>query len=122
MLLIRGALALLLAAQDTTAEPVVIDVRIGRLTNSTVQAYRVGTEVLLPLSRFFELAEIRSHLSADGRLEAYLEPGNRRLVIDARSDTLRMLRFTAGELYLGSERLGELLRVRFVIDWADLTA
>src|SRR6266704_5530079 len=74
--------------RNTAPEPVVIDLRIGRITGTTVQAYRVRSEVLLPLSQFFQLAEIRHRLTPDGRLEATVDPGNRRIVIDPRSDSM----------------------------------
>jgi hypothetical protein len=138
MLLVRAPLALLAALhvqvpQDTTPEPVVIDLRIGRITGTTVQAYRVRSEVLLPLSQFFQLAEVRHRLTPDGRLEATVDPGNRRIVIDPRSDSMlyadhavrierEFMRFEAPELYVGSERLGDLLGVMFAVDWSDLTA
>jgi len=121
--------------RDTAPEAVVIDLRIGRITGTTVQAYRVRSEVLLPLSQFFQLAEIRHRLTPDGRLEATVDPGNRRIVIDPRSDSMEygnrrvhiereFIRFEASppELYVGSERLGDLLGVMFVVDWSDLTA
>jgi hypothetical protein len=119
--------------QDTTPEPVVIDLRIGRITGTTVQAYRVRSEVLLPLSQFFQLVEIRHRLTPDGRLEATVDPGNRQIVIDPRGDSMQygdhrvhvereFIRFEAPELYVGSERLGDLLGVLFAVDWADLTA
>ncbi|HYT63660.1 MAG TPA: carboxypeptidase-like regulatory domain-containing protein [Gemmatimonadales bacterium] len=118
---------------DTAPEPVVIDLRIGRITGTTVQAYRVRSEVLLPLSQFFQLAEIRHRLTPDGRLEATVDPGNRRIVIDIRSDTMQygdhrvriereFIRFESSELYVGSERLGDLLGVMFSVDWSELTA
>ncbi len=65
--------------QDTVPELVVIDLRIGRITGTTVQAYRVRSEVLLPLSQFFQLVEIRHRLTPDGRLEATVDPGNLRI-------------------------------------------
>src|SRR5438876_4364274 len=119
--------------QDTVPEPVVIDLRIGRITGTTVQAYRVRSEVLLPLSQFFQLVEIRHRLTLDGRLEATVDPGNRRIVIDSRSDSMQygdrrvriereFIRFESAELYVGSERLGDLLGLMFVVDWSDLTA
>ena len=119
--------------QDTVPEPVVIDLRIGRITGTTVQAYRVRSEVLLPLSQFFQLVEIRHRLTLDGRLEATVDPGNRRIVIDPRSDSMQygdrrvriereFIRFESAELYVGSERLGDLLGLMFVVDWSDLTA
>jgi hypothetical protein len=121
------------APRDTAPEAVVVDLRIGRITGATVQAYRVRSEVLLPLSQFFQLAEIRHRLTPDGRLEATVDPGNRRIVIDPRSDSMEygdrrvriereFIRFEAPELYVGSERLGDLLGVMFVVDWSDLTA
>ena len=118
---------------DTAPEPVVIDLRIGRVTGTTVQAYRVRSEVLLPLSQFFQLAEIRHRLTPDGRLEATVDPGNRRIVIDIRSDTMQygdhrvhiereFIRFESSELYVGSERLGDLLGLMFSVDWSEMTA
>src|SRR5216117_2697740 len=119
--------------RDSAPEAVVIDLRIGRIAGTTVQAYRVRSEVLLPLSQFFQLAEIRHRLTPDGRLEATVDPGNRRIVIDPRSDSMQygdrrvriereFIRFESAELYVGSERLGDLLGVMFVVDWSDLTA
>jgi len=121
------------APRDTAPEAVVVDLRIGRITGTTLQAYRVRSEVLLPLSQFFQLAEIRHRLTPDGRLEATVDPGNRRIVIDPRSDSMEygdrrvriereFIRFETPELYVGSERLGDLLGVMFVVDWSDLTA
>src|SRR5256886_9751410 len=118
---------------DTAPEPIVIDLRIGRIIGTTVQAYRVRSEVLLPLSQFFQIAEIRHRLTPDGRLEATVDPGNRRIVIDIPSDTMQygdhrvriergFIRFESSELYVGSERLGDLLGVMFSVDWAELTA
>ena len=119
--------------QDTAPEPVVIDLRVGRITGTTVQAYSVRSEVLLPLSQFFQLVEIRHRLTPDGRLEATVDPGNVRLVIDPRSDSMQygerrvriereFIRYESSELYVGSERLGDLLGVMFGVDWSDLTA
>src|SRR6266545_4947801 len=116
-------------AQDTTPEPVVIDLRVGRITGTTVQAYRVRSEVLLPLSQFFQLVEVRHRLTPDGRLEATVDPGNRHIVIDPRSDSMEygdrrvhiepeFIRFESGELYVGSERLGNLLGLLFAVDWS----
>jgi hypothetical protein len=118
--------------RDTEPEPVVIDLRVGRITGMTVQAYRVRSEVLLPLSQLFQLVEIRHRLMG-GRVEATVDPGNRRIVIDPRSDTMwyadhrvhiepEFRRFDAGEVYIGAERLGDLLGVLFAVDWADLSA
>src|SRR5436309_8642506 len=133
MLALLAALPLgAVAPRDTTPEAVVIELRIGRITGTTVQAFRVRTEVLLPLSQFLQLVEIRHRLSPEGRLEAAVDPGNRRIVIDVRRDTMQFgdrqvriepefRRFEGGELYVGAERLGDLLGLRFAVDWAELT-
>src|SRR5882762_7354289 len=139
MLLLRAPLLLVAALhahqvpRDTAPEPVVIDVRVGRITGMTVQAYRVRSEVLLPLSQFFQLVELRHRVTPDGRLEATVDPGNVAIIIDPRSDSMQygdrrvriereFIRFESPELYVGSERLGDLLGVMFVVDWSDLTA
>ena len=134
MLALLAALTLgAVAPQDTTPEAVVIELRIGRVTGTTVQAYRVRSEVLLPLSQFFQLVEVRHRLTPDGRLEATVDPGNVRIVIDPRSDSMQygarrvrieheFIRYESAELYVGSERLGDLLGVMFAVDWSDLTA
>src|SRR5882762_2877436 len=90
MLALLAALSLgAVAPRDTTPEAVVIELRIGRITGTTVQAYRVRSEVLLPLSQFFQLVEIRHRLTLEGRLEATVDPGNLPIVIDPRSDSMR---------------------------------
>src|SRR6266446_3697179 len=134
MLALLAALSLgAVVAQDTVPEPVVIDLRIGRITSTTVQAYRVRSEVLLPLSQFFQLVEIRHRLTPDGRLEETMDPGNVPIIIDPRSDSMQygarrvkiereFIRYESSELYVGSERLGDLLGVMFAVDWSDLTA
>ena len=117
---------------DTVPEPVIVELRIGRIAQSTVQGFRVRTEVLLPLSQLLQLVEIRHRLTPEGRLEATMDPGNRRIVIDVRRDTMQFgdrqvriepefRRFEGGELYVGAERLGDLLGLRFGVDWAELT-
>src|SRR2546423_1250890 len=126
-------LAAVAALQAAPAEQVVIDLRIGRITGATVEAYRVRSEVLLPLSQFFQLAEIRHRLTPDGRLEANVDPGNIHIIIDPRSDSMvfgdrrvrlerEFIRSQGTELYVGSERLGDLLGILFAVDWSDLSA
>ncbi len=119
--------------QDSVAKPVLLELRIADLAAMTVQAYRVRTEALLPLAQFLSLAEARYRLSPDGELEASIAPGPRRLLVAAGSDTLtlgdRRVRLEAefrlfkdGELYVGAERLGDLLGTAIVVDWSGLTA
>ena len=119
-------------APADTAEPILVELRLGHVAGRTVAAFRVRTEVLLPLTQLLQLAEIRYRLSATGRIDAIVDPGGRRLVIDARADTMsygpRRVRlepeyrsFRDGELYVGAERLGDLLGSPFVVDFSDLT-
>lgn len=119
--------------QDSVPEPVLLELRIADLASVTVQAFRVRTEALLPLAQFLSLAEARYRLSPEGVLEASLAPGPRRLLVAAGSDTMmlgeRRVRlepefrlFKDGELYVGAERLGDLLGIAIVVDWSGLTA
>ena len=119
-------------ARPDTAEPILAELRLGHVASRTVAALRVRTEVLLPLTQFLQLAEIRYRVSSTGRLEATVDPGGRRLVIDAGGDTMsygaRRVRlepeyksFRDGELYVGAERLGDLLGSPFVVDFSELT-
>jgi hypothetical protein len=120
------------AAPSDTAEPILVELRLGHVASRTVSALRVRTEVLLPLTQVLQLAELRYRLSAAGRVDATVDPGGRRLVIDAGSDTMsygaRRVRlepeyrtFRDGELYVGAERLGDLLGSPFVVDFSELT-
>jgi hypothetical protein len=113
-------------------EPVVVELRIGRLASRTVPAYRLGSEALVPLTQFLQLAEVLFRLTPEGRLEATLDPGRQRLVIDAARDTMslgahrvpvepRFRRFEEGEIYVGAERLGDVLGLQLHVDWAELT-
>jgi hypothetical protein len=119
--------------QDSVAKPVLLELRIANLASTTVQAYRVRTEALLPLAQLLSLAEARYRLSPDGVVDASIAPGPRRLLVSAASDTMtlgeRRVRLEAefrlfkdGELYVGAERLGDLLGTAIVVDWPGLTA
>ena len=104
---------------------------MGRLASRTVNAIRLNNDVLLPLSEFFDLAEIRFQIPSPGLFDAILQPGNLHLIIDSKTDSLTLAKRTIaappnsllgkeGEVYLSSALLGSLLNVRFVIDWSDL--
>ena len=120
------------APGDTAPEPVLLELQLGRLASRTVQAFRVRSEALVPMSDLLQLAEVRYVLSPAGRLEATIDPGGRKLIIDARLDTMsfgdhrvrleaEFRLFRNGELYVGAERLGDLLGVRIVVSWVELT-
>ena len=116
---------------DTVAQAVMVELVIGRLAGRTVPGYRVRTEALLPLSQFLQMAEIPFRLSPDGRLEAFVDPGQVPIVVDAASDTMvygsrrltippEFKRFLDAELYVGAERLADLLGLRITVDWNEL--
>jgi hypothetical protein len=118
------------AAADSL-EQVIIDFRLGRLDARTVPAIRAGERALVPVSTLLEMAEIRFTLRPDSVLEGVVQPGDVRLTIDARADTMRYgarrvavgaaQRVVAdGELYVDAGALGELLGVSFVVRWDDL--
>jgi hypothetical protein len=118
---------------DSSVMPVLMELRIGELSSTTVQAYRVGTEALLPLARLLTLAEARYHLTPDGVVEASLPPGPRRFLAALGRDTMSLgdrhvplesgaLLFRDGEVYVACHRLGELLGTAIVVDWGELSA
>src|SRR5690242_21631091 len=48
------------------SEPVIVELQIGRIASRTVQAYRVGTEALVPMSVFRSeehTSELQSHVN-----------------------------------------------------------
>jgi hypothetical protein len=120
------------AVTDSAPEAVVVDLRLGKLAATTVQAFRVGDEVLMPLGAFFDLAEIGHGPVVNGRLVATLQPGDRPFVADARGGTVsagethislgpRGLSADAAEVYLSATALAKLLDVGLRVDWAELS-
>src|SRR5438034_156199 len=117
---------------DSEPEPVLVELQVGRAASRTVSAYRVGAEALLPVTTLLQLGEAGYRLSLDGRLEATVNPGGRRLLIDVHRDTMSLGArrveiepayrfFHDNELYVGARRLGELLESRILVDWGELS-
>src|SRR5438477_4580065 len=77
------------AAEDSL-EAVIVELRMGRLASRTVQAFRQRTEALIPITEVLQLGEVAYRLTPEGRLEAVVNPGGRRLVIDAHRDTMAL--------------------------------
>src|SRR5437879_13886489 len=71
-----------------SVEAVIVELRMGRLASRTVQAFRQRTEALIPITEVLQLGEVAYRLTPQGRLEAVVNPGGRRLIIDAHRVTL----------------------------------
>src|SRR5439155_1564746 len=75
---------------DSVPEPVLVELQVGRAASRTVSAYRVGAEALLPVTTLLQLGEAGYRLSLDGRVEATVNPGGRRLLIVVHRDTMSL--------------------------------
>jgi hypothetical protein len=128
-LLMLSLLSSRLAGQEV--ERVLIELRLGRIATRTVEAFRSGDEVLLPLGTFFELAELRAVHRPDGTLEGLVQPGNVPLLVDPASRTLTLgktrkqlargdVYSNEQEIYLGSATLGRALSLEINLDWSEL--
>ncbi len=117
------------AAQQ--AEPVLIELQLGRLTSRTVEAFRSGDAALVPVGAFFDLAEIHGSRHTDGTLEALVQPGNVPLVLDPASKSLRLgkdrialtpdeLQASPIDIYLDTRVLGRALQLDWDVSWEDL--
>ena len=135
MRLLAAALAMVavvtpLAAQEPRVEPVLVELKLGRLAQRTVPAHRSGNDALIPLTPFFELAELRVQRTPD-RIIAIVQPGNRRLevrtaaqflTLDGRKTALspRELLLQDEEVFLSARILGSALKLTWDISWDDL--
>ena len=118
------------SAQDARIEPVLVQLKLGRLVERTVTAHRSGSDALIPLGPFFELAELKVQQDPS-RVVAIVQPGNRRfevrvaervLSLDGRNTALtpRELLVQDGETYLSTRTLGTALELQWEISWEDL--
>ncbi|MEO8140062.1 MAG: hypothetical protein ABI742_10465 [Gemmatimonadota bacterium] len=117
--------------QAAAAEPILIELQLGRIATRTVEAYRMGDQALVPISVFFELAEIRSNRRADGTIEAMVQPGNVPLVLEPASRTLRLgkektslssdqLVSTDHDIYVSTKVLARAFNLEWDVSWPDL--
>ena len=101
--------------QGQDPEPVLVEMRLGRIAARTVAAYQVDRDVLIPLLAFFDLAELRSRREPDGTLTAIFQPGNTefrltpagaRLTVAGRERPLTSREFLSrpDDLYLSASR------------------
>jgi len=129
--LLSGPAAISLQGQEGHPEPVLVQLRLGRIAERTVEAYRLGDEALLPVRSFFELAELRIEALPDSTLEGLLQPGNVRFVVDPGRRRIQIGRekadipadqlvIGADELFIGARTLREALGLEWAISWSDL--
>lgn len=113
------------------AEPVLVELQLGRLAGRTMEAFRVGDAALIPVGAFFDLSEIHTSRHADGSLEALVQPGNVPLVLDPASKSLRLgkdrialtpdeLQSSPADIYLDTRVLGRALGLDWDVNWQDL--
>lgn len=118
-------------ARDT-AEPVIVEVALGRIASRTLMAYRIGGTALLPVSQVLSLAEIRQTGGTPRSIEALIEPAGTAFAVDADRHRLtigrliRVLDSTEifardGEVYLAIRPLGAALGLEWAVNWSDLT-
>ena len=63
-------------ARAQEGEPILVQLEMGRLASRTVSAIRHDNDVLIPLTDFFDLAEVRHDSPMLGVIDAVLQPGN----------------------------------------------
>lgn len=135
LLLLAGSLApapVQAIARDT-AEPVIVELALGRLVSRTLVAYRVGRAALLPVAAVLELAEIRVDRVGDSTLTATVYPSGESLLLDGRTRSVSLgprrialepddLLVADGALYLSTTALGAALDLDWSVSWTDLRA
>ncbi len=119
------------AGQPDTAEAVLVELELGRITSRTVDAFRLHDDVLVPLAEVLELAEVRHSVSDSGVIEADLQPQNLLLRLDPAAGTLylgkkrvplspALLRMQGIRAYVSLELLSHLLGLDLATSWGDL--
>src|SRR5256885_15778250 len=74
------------ATPADTAEPILVELRLRHVAGRTVAAFRGRTEVLVPLTQFLQLAEIRYRSRPGGRGGATVDPRGPRPALDPGAD------------------------------------
>ena len=131
LLLLVATPAVAAAFQDPLIEPVLVDLKLGRLASRTVPAHRSGDTALIPLLQFLELAELGRKQGADGSLTTTLQPANvvvtvdprrRRMLVAGQERRLDATDFLVqnGELFVSTAVLSSVADLRWQTSWADL--
>ena len=131
VLALAGAHSGAAAQERPVAEPVLVELTLGRIASRTVPAYRIGEVALVPLGAFLDLAELVVLRHPGGVLETVIQPGNvpfrldpasRNLKIGSEHRTLADSEMVAadGEVYLATTVLARALSLEWAVSWPDL--
>lgn len=113
------------------AEAILIQLHLGRITSTTLEAYRQGSTLLLPFRQVLDLTEIASSTLPDSSIEFTLQPGNVHGALSRAPDQLEAGRKAIalspathlriqGEDYLSTEVLTTLFGSEFRVEWSEL--
>lgn len=116
---------------DSIPESMLVEVYFGRVASRTMEVYRIGTQILLPIREFLDQSEIRWESGPNGDLEFYLQPGNVRTVVSPTSDTImvgnkkvgirRASRLQRGDDdFLSLRVIRDVTGADFLVDYSDL--
>ncbi|MEO8031233.1 MAG: hypothetical protein ABJC74_06585 [Gemmatimonadota bacterium] len=119
------------APARTQAEPVLVELHLGRITSRTVEAYRQNSRLLLPLRQLLDLTEIASTTEPDSSIAFILQPGNIRGLLPRNQERLEAGRKSiplttenhlriSGDDYLATDVLTELFGTEFRVEWSEL--
>jgi hypothetical protein len=108
-----------------------MELHLGRVTSRTVEAYRRGQVLLIPIQQLLDLAEVTSVRETNGDLSFTLQPGNVKGLLPATRDLIEIGRRTiplsaearlrtSGDDFISTEQLAQLFGTEFRVEWADL--
>jgi hypothetical protein len=129
--LLGPAAPLVAERQPPAAEPVIVELALGRISTRTVAAYRLGETALVPFTAFLELSELAVIRRPDGAIETVVQPGNLSFSIDPTARTMKLgndrrtladseMVAAGGEIYLATGLLSRTFSLEWAVSWPDL--
>ncbi|HKV73935.1 MAG TPA: hypothetical protein VJN95_05415 [Gemmatimonadales bacterium] len=113
------------------AEPILVELHLGRISSRTVEAYRQDKNLLLPFRAVLELGEVGADEQPDSTVTFTLQPGNIRGSLTHGKEVLEAGRASfplapsthlriGGEDYISSDLLAQLFKTEFRVDLSEL--
>lgn len=113
------------------AEPILIELHLGRITSRTVEAYRQDNHLLLPIRALLDLGEVAADAQPDSSLTFVIQPGNIRGNLPFGREVIEVGRtsvaltpathlHTGGDDYIATDVLTQLFHTEFLIEWSEL--